>query len=262
MADAYGRHSESYAFTLDPTLKPMADAILHFGGVHGGERVMDLATGTGSVAGIAALACARVIGVDIAPGMLRTASHLWGDHVAFVLADAMTLQFTNQGFDVVICSLSLSHFPDVLTVCREVRRVLRRGGRFVGSSWGGESRNPSFSATMNVLKKYIRNTTDAFSALVDEETWACVERGCEILERAGFESVSVETQSLSGIYRSPAAALNWTFAWPLTRMLLEGLDAATLAALQSEAITAIERANDLTWHYTVNYFRATEPRLV
>lgn len=259
MAEVYGYRSESYASTLDPTLKPMADEILRIGGIRGRKRIMDLATGTGSVAGAAALAGAWVVGVDISPGILVTARRLWGNHVTFVVADAVALPFANQNFDVVICGLGLSHFPNVLTVCREVRRVLRPRGRFVGSSWGAESRNPSFSAAMNVLEKYVRNTTDAFSGAVDEKTWASPERSCEVLERAGFESVRVTTLPLSGIYRSSAAALDWTFAWPLTWVVLDGLDPASLAALRTEAIAEIERADDLTWQYAVNYFKATEP---
>jgi ubiquinone/menaquinone biosynthesis C-methylase UbiE len=258
MAEAYGCRTESYASILDPTLKPMADEILRVCGIHGREHVMDLATGTGSVAGAADLAGARVVGVDISPGILTTAKRLRGGQFTFVAADALVLPFANQKFHVVMCGLSLSHFSNVLTVCHEVRRVLRPGGHFVSSSWGTQSRNPSFSAAMNVLKKYVGDTKDAFSGLLDEMTWASPERGCEILESVGFESVTVTTIPLSGTYSSPAAALDWTIAWPLTGVILDGLDTANLAALRTEAISEIERADDLTWQYAVNYFKATE----
>jgi ubiquinone/menaquinone biosynthesis C-methylase UbiE len=258
MSEVYGCRSESYASILDPTLKPMAEEILRVCGINGREHVLDLATGTGSLAGAADNAGARVVGADISPGILSTAKRLWGGQVTFVAADALVLPFANQKFNVVMCGLSLSHFPNVLTVCHEVRRVLRPGGRFVCSSWGAESRNSSFSAAMNVLKKYAGNTSDTFSSLVDEKTWASPELGCEILESAGFESVTVTTLPLSGIYRSPAAAHDWTFAWPLTGVILDRLDKASLEALRTEAISEIERVNDLTWQYAVNYFKATE----
>jgi ubiquinone/menaquinone biosynthesis C-methylase UbiE len=259
MAEAYGWRSESYALILDPSLKTMADEILRLGEIHERDRVLDLATGTGSIAGAAALAYASVVGVDISPGILATAQRLWGAHVTFMVADALALPFAKQNFHVVICGLGLSHFPNVLTVCREIYRVLRPRGRFVGSAWGAENRNPSFSAAMNVLKKYLGNNADVFGILVDEETWASPERGCEILERAGFDSVRVTTLPLSGIFRSSAAALEWTFAWPLTGALLDNFDPSTFALLRTEAIAEIKRVNDLTWQYAVNYFEASVP---
>jgi len=257
MAEAYGCRSESYSSILDPTLEPMTEEILRISGIHGREHVLDLATGTGSVAGAAAQASARVVGVDISPGILVTAHRLWGGHVNFVVTDALSLPFANQSFNVVFCGLGLSHFSNVLTVCREVRRVLRPGGCFVSSSWGDKSRNPSISAAMNVLNNYVGNTKDVFSGLVDEKTWASLERGCEIFDTAGFESVSVTTLPLSGIFHSATAAFDWTFAWPFTWLILDRLDPASLSELRKDAIAEIERADDLTWQYSVNYFKAT-----
>ena len=75
-------------------------------------------------------------------------------------------------------------------------------------------------------------------------------------------SVRVTTLPLSGIYRSPAAALDWAFAWPLTGIILDGLDLASLAALRSEALAEIERTADLTWRYTVNYFKSQVPTVL
>jgi hypothetical protein len=59
------------------------------------------------------------------------------------------------------------------------------------------------------------------------------------------------TSSVAG-----SAAFDWTFAWSLSWVILDGLDPASLAELRAEAIAEIERADDLTWEYVVNYFKA------
>lgn len=73
----------------------------------------------------------------------------------------------------------------------------------------------------------------------------------EIHKREHVMDLATGTGSLAG-----AAALEWTFAWPLTRVILDGLDPASLAELRTEAIAEIEHADDLTWEYSVNYFEA------
>ncbi len=99
---------------------------------------LDVATGTGDLAfslagrpGIRAVAA-----LDFSPGMLRVAlgkagKRRTGDKVSFVWGDAMELPFAKNTFAAVTTSFSLRNVADVPQVLREVRRVLKPGGRFV-----------------------------------------------------------------------------------------------------------------------------------
>ena len=99
-----------------------------------GQRVLDVATGTG----IAAEAALRVVGADgsivatdLSPEMVEKArQRLDKASNAFVaVEDGQALSLPDEGFDVVLCSLGLMFFPDPLRGLFEFRRVLRPGGR-------------------------------------------------------------------------------------------------------------------------------------
>jgi demethylmenaquinone methyltransferase/2-methoxy-6-polyprenyl-1,4-benzoquinol methylase len=134
MTNIYAHHVETYASILDPTLRPLAEDLVKIAGVDATRRVLDLSTGTGVVAEVAAGTGAKVIGCDFSPGILSTARRLRGDCVVFIAADAAALPFAGPVFDCVTVGLGLSHFRNFPTIGRETRRVLRSGGRLVGSA--------------------------------------------------------------------------------------------------------------------------------
>lgn len=103
--------------------------------VQPGDRVLDLACGTGDTSFLVGARAKRgqVVGTDINADMMRlseTKRPEGMDHVQFVLADAMALPFPDASFDLVTCTYAGRGFPDWVGVLREVHRVLRPGGRF------------------------------------------------------------------------------------------------------------------------------------
>lgn len=104
----------------------------------GGEQVLELGCGTGSMWGSVTLpeGC-HVTLTDLSPGMLETAkantAHLGAD---YALCDAMALPFADAAFDVVIANMMLYHVPDIARALREIRRVLKAGGRFYAATFG------------------------------------------------------------------------------------------------------------------------------
>jgi demethylmenaquinone methyltransferase/2-methoxy-6-polyprenyl-1,4-benzoquinol methylase len=98
-----------------------------------GERVLDLAGGTGDIAGAVGERGAQVLLSDINESMLRTGRDRLlerGSVVPVLAADAERLPFTDRTFDAVTIAFGLRNCTDKDAVLREAHRVLRPGGRF------------------------------------------------------------------------------------------------------------------------------------
>ncbi len=97
-----------------------------------GQRVLDLATGTGDLALGAASRGASVVGLDLAPRMIRLARLKPGaDAVRFLVGDMTSLPLPTASVDVVTTGYGLRNVPDLDRALAEIARVLRPGGRFL-----------------------------------------------------------------------------------------------------------------------------------
>lgn len=95
-----------------------------------GERILDVAAGTGASSLPLAEAGARVIASDPSPGMLAVGRRRH-PHLDFVPADALDLPFADDSFDAVTISFGLRNIGDSERALREMARVCRPGGRLV-----------------------------------------------------------------------------------------------------------------------------------
>ncbi len=126
------------------------------------ECVLDVATGPGVVALLAAAAVGpdgRVVATDLAPE--------WGEVVArgcraaglanveFRAASADALGLPEDAFDLVLCQFGLMFVPEPVEALREMRRVLRPGGRLGVVVWSTADRVRVFSATAPLLQPYL-----------------------------------------------------------------------------------------------------------
>jgi len=135
-ADAYARHWHGPLAGLQAELLTLAAPAP-------GERVLDVACGTGLMTVAAASAVGpggRVLGVDLADAMVQAARQraqgLGLGHAAFERMDAEQLTLPDAGFDLVLCVLGLMYVPDPDAALRELHRVLCPGGRAVLAVWG------------------------------------------------------------------------------------------------------------------------------
>lgn len=102
--------------------------------VRAGVRLLDVACGTGDIAIRAALHGARVVGLDITPGMLEIARRkpeALAGGLRFVGGDMGALPFADASFDVVTTGYGLRNVPSLPGALREIHRVLTPGGRLV-----------------------------------------------------------------------------------------------------------------------------------
>jgi ubiquinone/menaquinone biosynthesis C-methylase UbiE len=96
------------------------------------KSVLDVATGTGSLAIDLSKSAEKVVGIDLSSKMLDVAEKKRkNDNLSFLLMDASNMKFNDEEFDLVTISLGLHDMPlDIRTlVLKEVKRVLKRNGK-------------------------------------------------------------------------------------------------------------------------------------
>jgi SAM-dependent methyltransferase len=135
-----------YTREIDKRFEPIVERVVKRADLKPGQHVLDLGTGTGSVALGAAEAVAangRVTALDISPDMLaiaRRRAASAGANITFVEGRAEAIPADAESFDAVLASLSLMYVIDRAAAAREIARVLRPGGHLVGAVWAGPER--------------------------------------------------------------------------------------------------------------------------
>jgi SAM-dependent methyltransferase len=110
------------------------EPLLDGAGVGPGTRLLDVATGPGRAAARAAERGASVVGVDIAPGMVELARHMFPD-LDFREAQAESLPFEDGSFDAVVGNFAVLHFGRPERAVAEFVRLLRPGGQMALTVW-------------------------------------------------------------------------------------------------------------------------------
>jgi ubiquinone/menaquinone biosynthesis C-methylase UbiE len=143
----WDKASSLYEESWREQLEPAQQRLLKAARLRSGERVIDIACGTGLVSFPASAAVrpfGSVIGTDISEKMVATARseavRLGLKNASFERMDAERLELPDDHFDAALCSLGLMYVPDPAQALREALRVLRPGGRCVASVWGERRR--------------------------------------------------------------------------------------------------------------------------
>jgi ubiquinone/menaquinone biosynthesis C-methylase UbiE len=157
-----GSVPENYERYLVPSIfGPWAEDLVEMAALRLGERVLDIACGTGIVARTAARkfdGSGSVVGLDLSAPMLaaaRAAAAAEGLAVEWLEGSAVKLPLADAAFDVAFCQQGLQFFPDRVSALREMYRVLTPGGRLVLSAWGPIERSPGFAVLAEALTRHI-----------------------------------------------------------------------------------------------------------
>ena len=149
-------------------LGPMGAHLVQAADLRSGERILDIACGTGAVTRLAAQlvgASGHVAALDFGAHMMhvgRAVPQERGATIRWVHGDATALPFADSMFDVVLCSQGLMFFPDRARALRDAARVTVPGGRLAVAVWAPLENNPYFRAMNEGLRPHIDEETAAY----------------------------------------------------------------------------------------------------
>ena len=140
----WDRISDTYVREIDSRFAPVVDRLLAHAALAPGEHVLDLGTGTGSVAVRAARlvgGSGQVLAIDPSPQMLaragQRAASLGAANITLREGRGESIPADDAAFDAALASLSLMYHIDRAVAAHEIARVLRPGGRLVAAVWAG-----------------------------------------------------------------------------------------------------------------------------
>ena len=221
-------------------LGPVTERLLDLAGVTEGSRVLDLGTGTGEQAIVAARRVGPsgvVLATDISPAMLEIARAAARDaqlgNVQNRIMDAQHLDLESASFDAAIARFSLQFVPDVPRALAEVRRVLKPGGRFAAVVFSTVESNLFRAAPQAIASRLAGRQFPE----PGPGQWALNDRGVLAgeFQRAGFRDVEVHTVPFVYAFESLADALrNLEESQPMLMTLLGELPVSDRAAAWTE----------------------------
>ena len=199
-------------------------------GLEPGQRLLDVAAGTGALTLQAAEAGVNVCAVDFAPGMVRLLRQRLSDaglHARVEQMDGQSLGCGSASFDAACSMFGLIFFPDLDAGARELRRVVRPGGQVLVAAWD-RSGFPLLVAVDRALQAAVPGLTRPEEL---PPSFRVADRGSveALLVRAGLREVTVLEVTHDWVVRDPVALFRSIPQWsaPL-QPVVGGLEPAQL----------------------------------
>ncbi len=207
-----GNAAETYERALIPAVfAAWAPLVVALADPRPGERVLDVACGTGVVTRLVAQRIGRtgsVVGLDLNPGMLAVAASSVAKEpstsapITWQEASATKMPLPDSAFDIAYCQLGLQFFPDRPAALREMHRVLVPAGRLGLMVWRGIEHSPGFSILATALARHVGS--EAAGIMRAPFSLAEAEDLRGLIAAAGFRDITI--RPLPGTVRFPSVA--------------------------------------------------------
>ena len=236
-----------YEDALTQTFQAVTELLINAIDPRPGQRILDVATGTGTTA----FALAQRVG----PSGGVHATDISTEFIRYVQSRAVAAGLSNvtaelldvhdlavaQEFDAAVCRFAVMYFADPIDALRRVRAAVRPGGRFAAVVWTDPSQ-ALFASTFGVLSRFVElpapppGAPSAFryaqpGALADEFT------------HAGFIDVAETTHEISAHWPGTGGDV-WDFFGGALQTPLSTLDDAARTRLDAEVITSFDARQD------------------
>jgi len=208
-----GTGADNYRRYFVPAIAtPVSVGLLRAADLQAGERVLDVACGTGLIARLAAEHVGRggsVTGIDVAPDMIdlaKTTHAPQGANIDWQVSDAASLPFPDSAYDVVLCQMGLMFMEDQSAAVAEMRRVAVPGGRVLLNTPGAIQ--PIFESMAQAIVEHISPDLGGFVravfAMHDPDVVAT------LLRSAGLHDVSATVSTVT-FHLPPPAEFLWQY---------------------------------------------------
>ena len=221
-------------------LRPAQNLMLQLAALQAGERVLDIACGTGLVTFRAAEAVGSrgfVAASDISEDMVAcvaaaaAARGITGD---FRRMDAEALDHPDAGFDAVLCALGLMYVAEPPNAVREMRRVLRPGGRAAAAVWGAR-KHCGWAEIFPIVER--RTASDVCPMFFQLGTGSAM---AETFRSAGFVDVREERVRVPIVFPTADAAVGAAFVGGPVALAHSRFDEPSRESAYAEYLESIE----------------------
>ena len=219
-------------FFLPALFQQWAAPVVAAAKIDAGQRVLDVACGTGVVARLAAEqvgAAGQVVGLDVNTGMLAVARQT-AAQIEWREGQAEALPFADDSFDAVVSQFGLMFFMDRILAIQEMMRVLRPGGTLAVAVWDSLDNTPGYAAVVVLLQRLFgEEAADGLRMPYVLGETAVLH---QLFSQAGYPQIALDTYL--GKARFPSIE-SWMYTdikgWTLADMI----DDAQFAELLTEA---------------------------
>jgi ubiquinone/menaquinone biosynthesis C-methylase UbiE len=203
-----------------------------------GQTILDAACGTG----LPSLALAervqpggKVVAVDSSPSMvaaaMRIARSAGVNNIEHRLMDLTKMEFADESFDAVTCKEGLMFCADPVQSASELRRVLKRNGRFAMSAWDAPEKNAFFMTIHQALSRFMPRPPPRAGS-PGPFRLAPLSEFESVLRRAGF--TEIQTQTVEVLFEVQSTELHWMIVSDMSAPIEQAR--ATLPAAEVERL--------------------------